>query len=98
VSNKRYNVLKSYIESGGVNSFTEIFDIIPKSTIVRDSGIKYVRLTNKITHPDKFTVKDILAISKLIGIDSPKLYDLIAIAADKPLAKAADKTSKKKGA
>jgi hypothetical protein len=90
VSDKRYNALKAYIESGGIKSFTEIFDIIPRSTIIKDSGINYTRLTNKITHPDKFTVKDILTISKLIGIDSRKLYDLIAKAADKP--------PKKKGA
>ena len=90
VSDNRYNALKSYIESGGIKSFTEIFDIIPRSTIIKDSGINYTRLTNKITHPDKFTVKDILIISKLIGIDSRKLYDLIAKAADKP--------PKKKGA
>jgi len=42
---------------------------------------------DKITHPDKFTVKDILVISKLIGVDSRKLYDLIALAADKPAKK-----------
>lgn len=87
MKDRRYNALKSYIESGAIKSFTEIFDIIPKSTIVKDSGINYVRLTNKIIHPDKFTVKDIIIISQLIDVDSRKLYDLIAAAVGKPVQK-----------
>jgi hypothetical protein len=78
VKDRRYNALKTYIDSGAIKSFTEIFDIIPKSTIIADSGINYARLTNKISNPEKFTVKDIVTISQLIGIDSRKLYDLIA--------------------
>lgn len=84
MKDRRYNALKSYIDSGAIKSFTEIFDIIPKTVIVKDSGINYVRLTNKITNPEKFTVKDIVMISQLIGIDSRKLYDLIALAVEKP--------------
>jgi hypothetical protein len=83
VKDTRYLAAKSYIESGNIKSFKEIFDIIPKSIIVRDSGINFVRLRNKITHPDKFTVKDIQALSRLVDIDSRKLYDLIAKALEK---------------
>ena len=83
MKDRRYNALKAYIDSGAIKSFTEIFDIIPKTTIVRDTGINYLRLTNKINNPEKFTVKDILSISQLIGVDSRKLYDLIALAAEK---------------
>ena len=52
---------------------------VPKSVFVRDTGINYSRLTNKINNPDKFTIKDILILAQLINIDSRKLYDLIAI-------------------
>lgn len=77
LKDKRYSALKAYIESGGIKSFTELFDIVPKSIFVRDTGINYVRLTNKINNPEKFTVKDILVLSDLIGADSRKIYDLI---------------------
>ena len=87
LKDRRYNALKSYIESGAIKSFTEIFDIIPKSTIVRDTGINFVRLTNKINKPEKFTVKDIVAIARLIEIDSRKLYDLLAQVVEKPVRK-----------
>ena len=87
MKDRRYNALKSYIDSGAIKSFTEIFDIIPKSTIVKDSGINFTRITNKINNPEKFTVKDIIIISQLIGIDSRKLYDLIALAVEKPVRK-----------
>ena len=79
VKEKRYNALKSYIETEGIKSFTEIFDIIPKSVIVRDAKLNYVRLEAKIKSPEKFTIKDLLTISDLIGIDSRKLYNLIAL-------------------
>jgi len=83
VKDRRYGALKTYIDSGAIKSFTEIFDIIPKTVFVRDSGINYTRLTAKIASPEKFTVKDIVTIAELIGIDSRKLYDLIAMAVEK---------------
>jgi hypothetical protein len=83
VKDKKYGALKAYIESGDIKSFTEIFDIVPKSQFTKDTGINWTRLTNKISNPDKFSVKDIRVISQLIGVDSRKLYDLIATAADK---------------
>lgn len=84
MKDRRYNALKTYIDSGAIKSFTEIFDIIPKSIVIADSGINYTRLTNKINNPEKFTVKDIVTIAQLIGIDSRSLYSLIAAAVEKP--------------
>ena len=66
-----------------MKNFTELFDIVPRSVIVRDSGINYTRLTNKINRPEKFTVKDILIIAQLIGVESNKIYRLIASSVDK---------------
>jgi hypothetical protein len=83
VKDRRYNALKAYIESGEIKSFTEIFEIVPKTVIVKDSGINFVRLTNKINNPEKFTIKDIIVLAQLIGIDSRKIYHLIAIAVEK---------------
>jgi hypothetical protein len=88
LKDKRYNALKAYIDSGGIKSFAEMFEIVPKSIFVRDSGINYVRLTNKINSPEKFTVKDLLILADLIGVDSRSIYDLIAKASTKkPLSK-----------
>ena len=89
VTDTRYHAAKTYIESGSIKGYKEIFDIIPKSVIVRDSGINYVRLRNKIAHPDKFSVKDIVVISRLLGVDSRKLYDLLAKEVEKPVKKKA---------
>jgi hypothetical protein len=83
LKDRRYNALKTYIDSGEIKSFTEIFDIVPRSVFVRDSGINFVRLTNKINGPEKFTVKDIVILSQLIGVDSRKLYALISTAVEK---------------
>jgi hypothetical protein len=80
---KRYNALKVYIESGNAKSLSELFDIVPKSVFVRDTGISYIRLADKIKSPEKFYAKDIFKIAALIGIDSRKIFHLIAIANEK---------------
>lgn len=77
IKDRRYHALKTYIESGAIKNFSEIFDIVPKSTIVKDSGINFTRLTNKTNYPEKFTIKDLMIIAQLVGINSRKLYDLI---------------------
>lgn len=77
VKDRRYHALKTYIDSGQIKSITEIFDIVPKSTIVKDTGINFTRLTNKINDPEKFTVKDLNTIAQLIEVDSRKLFNLI---------------------
>lgn len=87
VKDKRYHALKAYIDSGAAKSFAEIFDIVPKTRFVTDTGINYTRLTNKINNPEKFTVKDILLIAQLIEIDSTRLYGLIAAAVHKKVLK-----------
>jgi hypothetical protein len=88
LKDKRFNALKTYIDSGEIKAFSEIFDIVPKGVFVKETGINFVRLANKINNPDKFTVKEILTFSQLINIDSRKLYDLIASAiAKKPVGK-----------
>jgi hypothetical protein len=83
VKDRRYNALKAYIDSGEMKNFTEMFDIVPRSVVVRDSGINYTRLINKIKGPEKFTVKDIFILAQLIGVESQKIYQLIASSVDK---------------
>ncbi|MFC0775291.1 hypothetical protein [Terrimonas alba] len=77
VKDKRFNALKTYIDSGEIKAFSEIFEIVPKAVFVNETGINFVRLTEKIKNPEKFTVKEILVYAQLINVDSRKLYDLI---------------------
>lgn len=80
---RRYGTVKKLFDGGSLNSLQEILDIIPPSVLVKDTGISYVRLTGKFKEPSRFIVKDIIAISNLIDIDSRKFYDLIALALEK---------------
>lgn len=77
VKDKRYNALKQWINSGEVKTFLDIFDIIPKTQVAKDSGIHYNRLNVKINNPVKFTVKDIVTLAELLEVDDRKLYELI---------------------
>lgn len=77
VKDKRYSALKEWITSGGAKTFLEIFDIIPKTQVAKDSGIHYDRLNNKINDTSKFTIKDIVTIARLLEVDDVKLYELI---------------------
>lgn len=74
----KYSLVKKYIESGALKTFSEIFATLNISTLISDTGINHSRLTSKIKDPQKFSVKDIIKFSELIEIDSRKVFDLIA--------------------
>lgn len=75
---RKYSLVKNYIEAGALKTFSEIFDTLNITTVIKDVGINHTRLTSKIKDPQKFSVKDIVKIAQLIEIDSRKVFDLIA--------------------
>jgi hypothetical protein len=38
---KKYNVLKTYLEAGKASSLNDVFDIVPMTVIRKDLGISY---------------------------------------------------------
>lgn len=75
---RRYEAVKAWINSGGATTFREIFDIVPRTQVAKDTGMHYDRLSKKIINQTKLTVRDILRIAELLEVDDIKLYSLIS--------------------
>lgn len=66
---KRYSAIKELIERGGISDFNKIFDIMPPSTMARHLGINYNNFTKRQADCGRFTVKEIMKMAELIGVD-----------------------------
>ncbi|WP_142683851.1 hypothetical protein [Chitinophaga polysaccharea] len=74
---KRYNAIKELIERGGITDFNKIFDIMPPSTMARHMGINYNNFTKRQADCSRFTVKEIMKMAELIGVDDLVVATLI---------------------
>lgn len=74
---KRYNAIKELIERGGITDFNKIFDIMPPSTMARHMGINYNNFTKRQADCGRFTVKEIMKMAELIGVEDVVVANLI---------------------
>ena len=73
---KRYTAVKSLIETGGIKSFREIFDYIPRKVVYKDLGVNYSRFKRLLDYPDLFTLRELITLSGLFSIDAKIIIDL----------------------
>jgi len=66
---RRYDIVKRLMNSGYIATFSEILEILPKTTIARDLKMHHVTFGKLIKDPDRFTVKHIGRLASLIGVD-----------------------------
>ncbi|SEW27304.1 hypothetical protein [Chitinophaga arvensicola] len=74
---KRYNAIKELIERGGITDFNKIFDIMPPSTMARHLGINYNNFTKRQADCSRFTVKEIMKMAELIGVEDTLIASLL---------------------
>jgi 3-dehydroquinate dehydratase len=74
----RFKLVNIMIKHGGIKSFKEIFDQIPKSVVAKALHMNNNRMTRLIVNPGGFTFEDIAMIAKLIGVDFMVLAGMIA--------------------
>jgi len=74
---KRYNAIKELIERGGITDFNKIFDIMPPSTMARHLGINYNNFTKRQADCGRFTVKEIMKMAELIGVEDVVMATMI---------------------
>ena len=77
VKDKRYSAIKELIERGGISDFNKIFDIMPPSTMARHLGINYTNFTKRQADCGRFTVKEIIKMAELIGVDDVVIAKLV---------------------
>jgi len=65
----RYQSVKASIEKGYLTEFTQIFDVIPKTTLTQHLKISNYRMASILENVDRITMTEIYAISNLFDID-----------------------------
>lgn len=77
MKDQRYKAIKSLIESKGIQSFKDIFTIIPISTVKEDMKMNYNTLRRRIDNAELLTIKDIRAMAKLFDVQEVLLFQLV---------------------
>ena len=73
----RYTVVRYMLQANEIKTFKEIFKILPKSVVAKDLHTNNNRMTRLINDPDQFTLGEIRAMAKLMGVDYIVLLVLI---------------------
>jgi hypothetical protein len=74
---RRYTTVKNLISGGFINSFQEIFDTLPKTTVSRDLGMNNMRFSRLIKNVDQFVIKDVFRLAAFLEVDEMVLMNLI---------------------
>lgn len=72
----RFRVVKVLIESNEIKSFQQIFNFIPKRVVYESLGLNYARFQRLYTHPDLFTMRELVALAGHVECDPFKLFEL----------------------
>jgi hypothetical protein len=79
IKDRRYKLVKDQISGGNVKSFQDIFDILPKTVVLKDLRIHNQRF-NKLLHDvSLFPLQELYKIADLIEIDAKIIIDLAHI-------------------
>lgn len=76
VDDPRYIAAKRMVEQGDINTFNQLFSIIPKSIVAADLGTQNVRFTTLMNHIERFTLQELFMLSKLFSLDEKAILEL----------------------
>jgi hypothetical protein len=73
----RYHSVKASVEKGYITEFTQILDVIPKTTLTRELQISNYRMASLIAHVEMVTMAEIYAMSSLFDVEFTMIMMLI---------------------
>lgn len=73
----RYTAVRKGCEDGDIQTFSAIFDILPRTIVARNMKWSYQSLSSRIKHPDRADVRDILRLSDHFAVDSVTIFKLL---------------------
>jgi hypothetical protein len=73
----RYKTVKILIEGGHITTFAEIFNHIPKSTVIADFGGHYSTFNRMVSDPSNLKMKEIFTLARLFEVDDRIMVDLV---------------------
>jgi hypothetical protein len=74
---RRYKTIAKLITTGQIDSFREIFDILPKTVVKADMHMHHNTFSRRLLHPESFTLKEMVRFASLIGVGYMALIELI---------------------
>jgi hypothetical protein len=76
MKDKRYSTINKLFAAREINTFNEIFDIIPPSVVSSDIHLNYYSLQKRMKDHTLFNLSELLKMAKLIGCNVQVLIDL----------------------
>ena len=74
---RRYDVLAKLINTNNLNTFNEIFDIVPRSVVARDLGKNSADINKIAKDVQRLSVRHIFQLATFAQIDATGIFDLI---------------------
>ena len=72
----RYLLVQLMHERGRLNSFKDIVDVVPRTTVARDLGMKVQRFNKLLKRVGKFELEHIAQIASFCEVDLKLIDDL----------------------
>ena len=76
-NNTGYETVKVLIEAGHIKRFNQIFDTVRRTNMASDLGMNYQTFVYRLNRPVAFSLEQIFAIARLIGVDGRVIFELI---------------------
>lgn len=73
---RRYKLVKDQISGGHLKSLRDIFEIIPKTVVLKDMKIHNLRFNELLRDVSLFLVKELFHLAELIEVDEKVILDL----------------------
>jgi hypothetical protein len=73
MKDQRYDTIFGMLKAGAIEKFTDIFKLIPFSTVANDLHTNRVRMKKMIADPSLWKLEEVYKLADLIGCDRKKL-------------------------
>jgi hypothetical protein len=72
----KLKAIRSLFLNGDINEMKDIKELSP-TLVTKSLGVNHGRFIKKLYHPEEFTVKHLLALSKLLDLDIQLILNVI---------------------
>ena len=78
VKGKQYHAARKLILAGAMETFSELVDIVPKTTLAKELRMHHITFGKHIENPATFSFEVAFRIAALIEVDPMAVVNLIA--------------------
>lgn len=74
---KRYKTVKILIDNGLLQTLSDVFDTIPRSTVAKDFGTNFPRFDRLLNNVEQFRMKEIYTLASIFDVEEGKVLQLV---------------------